>query len=989
MADGIQDVGTRLVALGVNEYVASNEQAAKSVQQLEVWIQQAVDVINKFGEVIVNHAALNELLVRAYAGDAAALKELQDEYKKLFALSQELLDARDQENRAALEHAQIAQAEAAAAQKAAAAEKEQGEAMLTDAEAGKIMVSTLQRVSQQYADADKQVRLLEQGLRQSTSSSTNFFGEARAGRIAVAALNVELALMTVAAGETLPQGVREGARALQVITDTTTAFAFAGSSIPGLTTAAGAAIGLLVGGISALLTVLFAADPALDAVNKRLDELAKKDDVIESIAKITSSSREEAQALLDIAQKSPAAAKGLQQLVENEEPANGLQRALAGVADQMERIQKANSGAGGNALQEGLLHAFQIAFPTIALTTDLLVKYGDAARKSNADAAQGALDAAIAEEKQKEAVDALNKEFDSFIGKITSQKDLLVTLTGVTEDQSQVVTAYAQKHSEAGAQIAVVVEQLKQLKDQQIQDTEHFSKYEDAIGATTNKLKDLAAADLAAAEAEKELADFLKRLDSAEQSYNQTLAQTSHQLDQLIVKTQQQRDAAQQQFTDASADATRTRNEADANAEEQYTDRVSDIYVQRADKLADIETQFNERIAQIDQQRVDREYDIETELSNRLSDISTQLADRIFQIQQGLANKLQDLRHQYEQQQEQDHNKAITDAEALADKLLDIERTRIEATEALAFNTHEQLSQAATEHDRDRILRQAQFQQGQIDQRANDQRQDAQDQFQRQIEELERAKKLEQENYDYAVAQAHKLADQQIAEARRSAEEQMAQARRNADQQIAIAERTAREQYALAQQQQQDAIALAQRQYAEQQAIADRTRSEQLAKDHQAELDKLADAQRALTERNKAIDLSYANEVAQINYVRAQALIAYNEIAQEFANLFQLSLGFAKQLLQLAALQSQIAGYTGGGNPIGEGNLPGFGAPSIPTVPAPALPAGGSSPVITPAQTNNYGGSRNLTFNVYDATDPVKVANTVKQTLDNWAWGQG
>lgn len=477
----------------------------------------------------------------------------------------------------------------------------------------------------------------------------------------------------------------------------------------------------------------------------------------------------------------------------------------------------------------------------------------------------------------------------------------------------------------------------------------------------------------------KDLAGAIDDAAKAEDKYSKSIEDANFRLSQLNQQTRNQRDSAQQSFDNSAADAATQRGNAIANADQQWQDRDADLWQEWQGKVAEINSKLSDRVA-----------DISTRFQNRVSDIEQGLADKIANIQQELANKLAELAHQREQAIAQGNQKEQQAAEDLARKLYEIERTRIEDTEALAFNTAEQLRSARTEHDREDILRRSQFEKGQIDQKANDARNNAENDYAKAIKQAELEKKLAKDDYDYQVMLAKQLAAQKEAEARRTADEQIKQAQREAAQQIAAAQR-----------EQAQALAAAEHRYNEETALAKRSYEEAVAAAIKAEGQKLADARRALEQRNEAITKSYELERAQIQKTVDDAHKAFDEATKVVATLnaqiaqfitnelvaLGIAVNFARELANLSLLEHQFA--QSHQDPIGEGYFP--STPQSAPLPIVPSPSGGTrdishTTVHAPNSTSSSNKSITLNMPIYDATDPKKVAAVVRQEFNNAAW---
>ena len=481
------------------------------------------------------------------------------------------------------------------------------------------------------------------------------------------------------------------------------------------------------------------------------------------------------------------------------------------------------------------------------------------------------------------------------------------------------------------------------------------------------------------------LADAQRRLADATEDAN-------HRMSLLAEKTANQYAQAQQQYSNAVQDAAEQRGNAIFNAEQTLTNRIADLWQDLQNKVTDINQDLADKISDIQVQLQNRIADIQAQLSDRIADIQQQLADKVRDINQDLQNKLQDLAHSRDQAVQSANQKILDASRELSRKLYEIERDRLEAIEALAFSTHEQLQDARTDHDRDRILRRAQFEQGQIDQKANDARKDAIADYQDKVAQAEREKKLAKDTYDYQVMLAKQLAAQKIANAQHDADVQIAQAQRQAQQQLAIAQRQAQQQLDIAQREAAQQLALAQRRHEQELATAQRSYQQQVEAARRAEQQRIADAQRALEQRNAAIAQSHDAERKQIEYTLQKAIEAYQRQIAEIKNLVLAVQMLIQQYMILAGIAENIA-------KLGSAATTGlFGdwinnihdvvkEGTVPTPPlTPLLGGTRESNIITPASINTSTRNNSINIVINDATDARKVGEVVRRELAQVAW---
>lgn len=748
------------------------------------------------------------------------------------------------------------------------------------------------------------------------------------------------------------QGDTELLPTLEKITgvlQTVSSFGSAGAFIGG---APGAILGGAFGFLVDLPILTDRTSEGIKDLNQSLEQLGKKDEVIQTMAELAGVTEEQAEAALDGARNNAA-----------------LRDALEGVARARRELENAPTGIAGTG--EGIAGAAIKA-----------VNEQRALAEANLITAESIVQIAIAQAAAQESAAKLGEEYQNIIDKLQTEDDLFQRTTGLTKEQTSEITRYADSHKGAGDALAETLRQLSELEQAQTRDIERERDLSMIIGEVEGKAKDQAAALLELALAEKEASNEADNLARAQQRLAAALQDAIFRSGQVAQRTQNQRDAAQQQYQNTIDDAGGTRANAIYNADQNLTNRIADLWQDLQNKVSDINQQLADRIV-----------DIQTQLSTRIADIQQQLQDKIASIQQDLQNRLADLEHRRQEQVKEANDQIAKAAQDLARQLYEIERERIEATQALAFNTAEQLRGAQTDHDREAILRRHLFEQSQIDQEANDRRGDAQFDFQQKVEQAEKEKRLAQETFEYEVALAKRLAQQKIAEAQHAAEVQMEQARRQAAMQLAIAQR-----------EQAQALAAAERRYEQEKETAIRTYNQQVEAARRAEAEKLNDAMRALQQRMDSINKAAELERAQIEYTKQKAIEAYQEVIKHILFLQQAVAGLMAQVLELAGVPAFLAqtGANATANLFGDwiknmqGAIPGGAQGLDMTVPNEGRymndgflvrASAGERVVITAPNTYNSSSSaQSITFIINDATDPRRVAETVRRELATIAW---
>lgn len=779
-----------------------------------------------------------------------------------------------------------------------------GETQMSDAEAAKIIEATHKRVSQTYADEEKQIKLLSQSTEGAATSHNKLTESAVASSRAFFALTLaSFGVMSVTQelkksfGDDLPVAFEKTSSAIQQVASFGSAGAFIGG-VPG------AILGGIAGGLIAVTTAAISLDPALQQLNSSLDNMTKQDELITTLSDISGQSEKVVAIWLEAAKQDPSFAQTLEDAAKAAEPVPGI------IASINETIR----GMNGN-------------------------------------------------------VDALGRTFEEVGEKVN--KTLLDWLAGWNG---------LGKFIETLAQGGSVEEALTAGRERATEVIQNVTKATEGSAISQETANELTK------EAKRVLDEQSKAAEkaaAAQEKFAQAIEDSNFRLSQLNERTANQYAAALQTFNNAAEDAAQQRYNAISNAEQNLTNRVADLWQDLQNRIADINQTLADKIADIQIGLANKIGDIQTQLAFRIEDIQTDLADKLGDIDQDLANKLEDLAHKRKtdiQKANQDIEDAAKD---LSRKLYEIERERLESIEALAFNTHEQLADARTSHDRDRIIRRAQFEQAQIDQQANDAIRDAQADYADKVAQAQLAIQLAQNTYDYEVALAKKLAEQKRQEAIETANIQIAQAQRNAQFQIEQAQRQAAIQMAQAEREAAQQLALAQRRHEQELASAQRTYEQQVEAARRAEQQRLADAQRALEQRNAAIAQSYELERQQIEYTRQKALQAYLDQIAMIGGL-------------IAYVNTLLSQYGAAGNVTanlfqdwigGLGDLIKPPTPDTSSIMGP--PSTPTNELVRPPSVNNNSRSNNINIQINDATDPIKVGNEVRRVLQDAMGGLG
>lgn len=738
---------------------------------------------------------------------------------------------------------------------------------------------------------------------------------------------------------------------MQSVSSFGSAGVFLGSALPGLGAVGGGLLGGLIGVLTQLPQLLDQTSEGTKSLVDAAARLGDQDKAAEMLSNLAAVSKEDAQAALDAAKDNDT-----------------LRIAIEGVA----KAQQAQENAQGTGSPYPGAAGGQVNPNDIRTTEELA--------QANLDLAESYVRVAVEQAAVIEQSEKLHEARQREIDKLQEEMGFIEKSTGLTKGEVSTITGYVNAHEDAGDALAQTLTRINDLTKARDQDMEHGHLYVAAIQEQIELAREQAGALLEAAEAEKIHGNEAEKAANALRTYNQAMADAAFRSGQLAQRTDNQIGAAQQQFDNSTADAHQAYLNAIYNADQTMTNRLDDLWQDYANKQFDIQ-----------QTLADKQTDIASQLADKLANIQMQLQNSIFDINQDLQNKLDELAYKRQQDISKANDKIADAAKDLARKLFEIERDRIEAIERLSFETSEQLRKAKTDHERDDILRRFRFELGQIDQNANDRKQDAQADFRDKVEQARKERQLADQNYRHEVELAKRLAAQKIAEAERTAAQQTAIAHREAAQQLAIAQREA-----------QQALAAAARRYAEETAIARRNYEQQVEAARRAEEQKNADAARSLQQRLDAIAKAAELERQQIEYTKQKALEAYQEVIKKIVELQMAVAGLLALALKLASVPTGIAnigaavtanlfddwikgiqkGIPGGANGLDMVVPPGFENDTY------MVRASSRERVlITPPDSRGGGGSSNVTFNIFDATDPVRVGNVVRQTMVDWTRG--
>lgn len=745
---------------------------------------------------------------------------------------------------------------------------------------------------------------------------------------------------------------------------TTSSLGSAGAFLGG---APGAMIGATIGLLIDLPELLDNTTAGEKELLKSLDSLATKTDAVKTLSDLTGMTYEQAKAAEKAAQTNPEYANSLLEVAKASHQVSNAQRGLIDIGSEVmdflselpKKALEAYVGA-AEAMAMGAYHTQHFGLDSSKESWDQTAE----AIRRNRDQIFGlsrdieklgaAQDALKRQQLGQEVLDTYAKAASMFKDIATGDAESQISnLSGATRDVVERFIEFAKAHKD-------VAEAADELTAKIIQD-------EKAIAMMTNT--DMVSLRIKAEKTEKlrqekdalneliqthqDYTAVLEKAIAAEKRFADALAQASEKEQQAKDKAIEQGKQAQQQYDNSAADAARARGQAIANAERQHSDRVADINQQLADKLSDIWTNYGQKISDIWVNYEQKVADIQMNLANKIADIESQLRDKLQSLAKSYQDKLTSINYQIVDQQQQ-----------TADKLYQIERSRIEDLEKLGFNTHEQLMEAQTQHDRDRIMRKAQFEAGQINQRANDAMTDAERELAQAERKAQRERQLALQNYQYERQLAIQKEQEDIARAQREAQQQMAIALREANQAQALALREA-----------QQAEALAKRTADEQIKQADRALHEQVAAAIQAEQSKLADAQRNLTQRLAAIEAQKQAELAAIEQTRIKAQEAYMQQLQQIGSLITLWNAYLSQFGAAGRITANLF----------QDWMKGFDK----LLPQPSANQFSGLPNIPGIQGLPGSGKNEINIHVHGATNAKEVATEVKNVLANEVFRYG
>lgn len=214
-------------------------------------------------------------------------------------------------------------------------------------------------------------------------------------------------------------------------------------------------------------------------------------------------------------------------------------------------------------------------------------------------------------------------------------------------------------------------------------------------------------------------------------------------------------------------------SEQRANEETNLNDKLKDFAKSEADAF----TQAARSRASAERNAADETLRMARELTDSLARISQQQNDRLDVIRREYGDKESDLAYQQQKQAEQFREERIQQERQSSDRFLQIRLQEARSLEQLDFNTHEDLLHAKTNAEKEDIMRRYQFEHGQITQKANDQRTEAEKQRDEERQLFAERRALADQDFAHQHEINVRETGEKVADARKAANEQVAAAR--------------------------------------------------------------------------------------------------------------------------------------------------------------------------------------------------------------------
>lgn len=819
-----------------------------------------------------------------------------------------------------------------------------------------------------------------------------------------------LSMVSIAVGETLPDSFRELQRATMLITSGGLMAAMMNFPLP---------IGLAAGAVLALGSALFTIDQQTQDLEKNLQTLSKKDELVTTLSNILGISQEDAQALMDMGQKSAAAAKDLLTLEQSARQLSTGERTIRDLTTAWGDFFKQFSGGGAGLDKQvlgsvlGVLVSWE---PALGNIVSLMKEWDDKANavsQSNAKAAQTALAVDEAIQKETDSWKPLGDALDR-LAKKDDAVQMLSDLTGKSVEDAQAVLDQGSKHLELSKILDDEGKAIKAVKDRiaeyQVEGkntsvlydelTEKTQKFTETFGFLAQAAQNDIAIKKAQADAtqtlngaETERTNWEKkqaedRIKSAQDEYDRKtkMAQDSQKAYQSYTESIASADRA---LKDSEADQDTARlNNARKNSEDlvkiarDLNDKLSDLQVSHNAQMLGLQQddaaavkKMNEELASEAQGVADKEVDAAYNAAQKRDQLINDLANHYRTYYDGVADETQneadkesDIAYSLAQKKQDLLDQLARAQENYAHRVEDIDRSLSEDVYSRNFDLYEQLRNATTPTQREDIYRRYQFELQMMNQRATDQKSDAQFQlnqskstYQQQMDDADQAAQ-------HSIEVAHREEAEKMASLKRTLDEAVAHnskkvqdAEQAAQHELDIIHREEAQKIAEIKQTQTDAhatilerIAKEEASYTQQQAEAKRRNQEQLddLKITVKEQEKTLEDQRVqqLRRNKEAKDdawLRYQDEIKSLNQrydqekqkareTQEAATVNHNLKMEQFQREFEEE---NKRLLQLDAEKQKIQDLTQA-----EKSLPSIVPPtsSNPSLVGPGFASGGS-----------------------------------------------
>lgn len=766
------------------------------------------------------------------------------------------------------------------------------------------------------------------------------FQAMRAGRLMIAGLLADMALMNIAMGEQVPASTREAVKEIQIVINTATAAAFAFQFL-GMSIGTGLAVGAAIGILEIIASGALDADQNIGELNKSLDQLGKSATNIQTLSNLLGINEQLAETVMADAKANDGLAVSLKNAADAREHLNDVQKSAmipeemgGATGEQVKQAQAQDQLA--QATLRGAIAADQERQAFKQLTDELskdtfknsadqlsqLANVSQEVAKNALDFARNNATAASAIQVYTTNVVSASASLAAYRAEGGSDAQVIQALTNYIEQNRQAL----QGQVEAASRLAEVDAQFKGLEStlSNIAGTGRSAASE--LSNLTGESEKYAAAVLKgmsgnteSARAIEDLVAQIKQEKEALIQNNEGGTQRAVIMQRLIELENQLRVAVQaaadEEFRQAQIEAgasisakraeeaaaatkaVQTESQQELTAQQNATDQIDRAWQSLTNDLNRLAQQRADAVMKEaqDEERAQRTLADSIERANRTMDEALQkaqqsLGDRLSDINQQYYDKVFDQAFQYQQKLENLYQEQAKNRQTLADKLVQIATKEAEDLANAAFTAGQDLEKAKTQNQADEIRERYLHEAGVIEQRAGDERSTAERTFREEMAQLAERRKQIDEEYQHELMVDARTRDEEVAKAQRSYAEQVAAARqRNADE---IADAEKRNQQELADMRQRLANEEAS---LDQQAANDRARTAQ----------QVADIQAKLAQQTDLIHQRYADEI------KAQDLALENFIRVENEKLLALAREY-DIAAQIYALEAALYGGAGG-----------------------------------------------------------------------------